>query len=275
MPKTRNHLTPAEAEAKGLLCRKHLKERFRLMPGLNTKPAGSVWQGQGAYNVYNPAECVPWRWMPGRAQVRRQHVAAQAKDLIAAGCIVLDTETTGLGDDAEICEITILDVTGAPILDTLVRPTRPIPVEATAIHKITDAMVASAPSWPEVAEQYAAAVAGRTVVAYNVAFDARLLRQTYQIHGLTAPVLTTACAMLMYAEWHGEYDRSRDRWRWLKLIEAATDCGVAEDGAHRALADARMTLGVLRYLQRRTNGRRPAGPKVATVPQEALPPVLG
>jgi len=44
----------------------------------------------------------------------------------------------------------------------------------------------------------------------------------------------------------------------LKLIEAATDCGVAEDGAHRALADARMTLGVLRYLQRRTNGRRPA-----------------
>lgn len=195
--------------------------------------------------------------------------------LIGGDCLTLDTETTGLGDDAEICEITILDVTGAPILDTLVRPTRPIPVEATAIHKITDAMVASAPSWPEVAERYAAAVAGRTVVAYNVAFDARLLRQTYQIHGLTAPVLTTACAMLMYAEWHGEYDRSRDRWRWLKLIEAATDCGVAEDGAHRALADARMTLGVLRYLQRRTNGRRPAGPKVATVPQEALPHVLG
>lgn len=32
MPKTRNHLTPAEAEAKGLLCCKHLKERHRLMP---------------------------------------------------------------------------------------------------------------------------------------------------------------------------------------------------------------------------------------------------
>ena len=47
MSRTRKHLTPAEAEAKGLLCRKHLKERFRLMPGLNTKPAGSVWQGQG------------------------------------------------------------------------------------------------------------------------------------------------------------------------------------------------------------------------------------
>jgi DNA polymerase III epsilon subunit-like protein len=258
MSRTRKHLTPTEAEAKGLLCRKHLKERLRLMPGLNTKPAGSVWQGQGAYDVYNPAECVPWRWMPGRAQVRRQHVAAQAKDLIAADCIVLDTETTGLGDDAEVCEIAIIDVTGAPILDTLIKPTRPISAEASAYNGITNAMLASAPSWLEVAEQYAAIVAGRTVVAYNAAFDARLLRQTHQLHGIAAPVLTTACLMRMYAKWHGEYDRDRDDWRWLKLIEAATDCGVAEDGAHRALADARMTLGVLRYLHHRINGRRPA-----------------
>ena len=44
MPKTRNHLTPAEAEAKGLLCCKHLKERHRLMPGLNTRPGMRRWR---------------------------------------------------------------------------------------------------------------------------------------------------------------------------------------------------------------------------------------
>ncbi|MBA6061639.1 3'-5' exonuclease [Pseudomonas juntendi] len=274
MARTRIHLTPAEAEAKGWLCCKDLKARHRLMPGLRTRPAGSVWQGQGAYDVYDPAECVPWRWEPGPAQLRRQSVAKQAQDLIGGDCLTLDTETTGVGHDDEVCEITIIDVTGAPILDTLVKPTRPISDETSAYNGITNAMLASAPSWPEVAEQYAAAVEGRTVVAYNTAFDVRLLRQTHQLHGLTAPVLTTACAMLMYAEWHGEYDRGRDRWRWLKLIDAATDCGVAEDGAHRALADARMTLGLLRYLQRYTNGRRPPRPKVATVLQETLPPVL-
>jgi hypothetical protein len=33
---------------------------------------------------------------------------------------------------------------------------------------------------------------------------------------------------------------------------------VLEDGAHRSLADARMTLGLLRYLHKRTNGRKPS-----------------
>lgn len=263
MPKQRVHLTPAEAAAKGLKCQKHLKVD-RLMPGLYTRPAGSVWQGQGAYDVYDPADCVPWKWEPGPAQLRRQAVAARALELTGDDCVVLDTETTGVGNDDEVCEITIIDASGTPLLNTLVRPTKPIPAEATGIHRITDEMVASAPTWPEVAEQYGAIVAGRTVVAYNASFDRRLLSQTYQQHGLTAPELTTACAMLLYAEWHGEWVEGRYgswQWRWIKLIEAARECGVLEDDAHRALADARMTLGVLRYLQRRKNGRRPRRPK--------------
>jgi DNA polymerase III epsilon subunit-like protein len=57
-------------------------------------------------------------------------------------------------------------------------------------------MVATAPAWPEIAEQYASIVAGRTVVAYNASFDVRLLSQTHQRHGLP-PALATACAMLL------------------------------------------------------------------------------
>lgn len=252
-------MTPAEAAAKGWRCRTLLRAEC-LMPGPSAQPAGTVWQGRSAYNVYDPADCVPWIRQPGPTQLRRQAIAARALELIGGDCLLLDTETTGVGDDAEVCEITIIDANGTPILDTLVRPTQPIPAEATAIHRITDEMVATVPSWPEVAEEYAAVVAGRTVVAYNAAFDVRLLQQTHQIHGLTAPILTTACAMLLYASWNGEWVEGRQgwQWRWIKLIEAARDCGVLEDGAHRALADARMTLGVLRYLQRRTNGRKPA-----------------
>lgn len=256
MPRMRIHLTPAEAAARGLRCRTHLKAE-RLMPGPGARPVGSVWQGRGAYYVYDPSDCVPWLWEPGPAQQRRQRIAAQARELIDSACLVLDTETTGVGPDDEVCEIAILDATGRTILDTLIRPSRPIPPEATSIHRITDEMVATAPSWSEIAELFASIVAGRTVVAYNSAFDDRLLMQTHQRHGRPPPLLTTACAMQMYAVWNGEWDKGRDCWRWRKLIDAATFCGTAEPGAHRALADARMTLGVLRYLQRCKSGRRP------------------
>ena len=49
-------------------------------------------------------------------------------------CAILDTETTGLYDDAEIVEISIIDENGGVLLDTLVKPLKPIPAEATAIH---------------------------------------------------------------------------------------------------------------------------------------------
>ncbi|HCF9255365.1 MULTISPECIES: 3'-5' exonuclease [Pseudomonas] len=261
MARGRIHLTPAEAEAKGWLCCRDLKARHRLMPGYSTRPAGSVWQGRGAYHVYDPADCVPWKWEPSAAQLRRKDVAARAQALIGGDCLLLDTETTGVGNDDEVCEITILDASGTPLLNTLVRPTQLIPAEATAVHRITNDMVSTAPGWPEIAEQYASIVAGRTVVAYNASFDVRLLSQTHQRHGLVAPALATACAMLLYAEWHGEWVEGRYgcwQWRWIKLIEAARECGVLEDGAHRSLADARMTLGVLRYLHKRTNGRKPS-----------------
>lgn len=228
------------------------------MPAPDALPAGTVWQGQGAYNVYAVADCVPWQWAPGPTQRRRQSVSAQAQGLIDQQCIVLDTESTGIGCDEEVCEIAIVDVDGAVLLDTLIRPCKPIPKEATAIHGITDAMVATAPRWPDVSEQFETLVLGRTVVTYNAAFDARLLRQTHQLHSLTAPPLATACLMQMFATWNGEWDKGRDSWRWLKLIDAATECDAACDGAHRALADARMALGVLRYLQQRRNGKRPA-----------------
>ena len=67
-------------------------------------------------------------------------------------CAILDTETTGLYDDAEIVEISIIDENGGVLLDTLVKPLKPIPAEATAIHGITNEMVATAPTWVAIHE---------------------------------------------------------------------------------------------------------------------------
>lgn len=52
--------------------------------------------------------------------------------------VFLDTETTGLGAQAEIVDIAAIDGHGQILMDTLVRPTRSIPREASNIHGILD-----------------------------------------------------------------------------------------------------------------------------------------
>lgn len=203
-----------------------------------------------------------YRWQPGAAQQRRKQVALQAKSLLAEGCVLLDTETTGLDYEAQVCEIAILDAAGNTLMDTLVKPTHPIPEGASQIHGISDEMVATAPSWAELADQYAAIVAGRTVVAYNAVFDDRLIRQSHEAHGREAPVINAVCAMHLFSLWNGQWDKHRERWRWMKLIEVGDTCGVAETGAHRAAADARMALGLLRFMGCSTSGRKPKAPRV-------------
>ena len=53
----------------------------------------------------------------------------------------------------------------------LVNPGRPIPQEATDVHKITDDDVKDAPTFEGVAAEVAAMLAGCVPAAYNAAFD--------------------------------------------------------------------------------------------------------
>ncbi|WP_162871171.1 3'-5' exonuclease, partial [Klebsiella pneumoniae] len=61
--------------------------------------------------------------------------------------VIIDTETTGLKDFDEIIEITIINMRGEILLNSLVKPSRLIPPGVTEINNITNEMVADAPSW--------------------------------------------------------------------------------------------------------------------------------
>lgn len=277
-------ISRAEAEALGLLCKSHLRQE-RLKPAPGQLSAGEVWFGRGWAPVYDRALCVPLRpYRPaspaqaaaleaGRAlvgtglctscgermdtenMVRRicvrcwsAEAAATARAWLDADPLVLDTETTGLDDQAEIIEISVIDARGQVLLDTLVRPSGSIPAEASAIHGITDADVGTAPTWAEIHPRLAELVAGRLVIAYGADFDMRLIEQTAARHGLAWTRPETGCAMRLYAQHNGEWSDRRGTWRWLKLGVAVEACGIDVDGAHRALADCRMTLGVIRAM---------------------------
>lgn len=176
-----------------------------------------------------------------------------AKHWLKGKCLILDTETTGLGENDEIVEITIIDAAGKPLLNTLVKPSKPIPAAATAIHGITNAMVRNAPTWPEVSILMCGVIRGETVAVFNADYDVRLISQTDEIWGVkptfSAEVMPEfACAMLVYAEFYGQKSE-RGGYKRQKLTAAAEQQGVKIEGTpHRALSDCLTTLGVIKAM---------------------------
>lgn len=149
--------------------------------------------------------------------------------------LYLDTETTGFGD-ADVVDIAVVDNLGRALLNTLVRPTRRIPADASRVHGIYDADVAAAPEWPEVAAAFARLVADRRVVVYNATFDANIITGCCLRHRLALPAVRWECAMRQYAAYRGTPGRHGGS-RWHRLERAVAEFG-APAGGHRALGDA-------------------------------------
>jgi DNA polymerase III epsilon subunit-like protein len=165
----------------------------------------------------------------------RAHASAWARQLLAAAdWVMLDTETTGL-EEAEIVEIAVVAPDGEVLLNTLVRPMAPIPPEAIAIHGVTDAMVADAPTWLEVYPQLVAIVRGNRTLAYNADFDAGMVAHTCALHGLAGVKAHWLDLMEPYADWFGAWSNAHQDYRFQPLPA----------GGHRALDDCLAALSLL------------------------------
>ena len=75
------------------------------------------------------------------SQEDRARAIQLADDWIRAGAVFLDTETTGLGPEAEMCDLGIVDGSGRILFNSLIKPTKPIPADVSLVHHITNEMV--------------------------------------------------------------------------------------------------------------------------------------
>jgi DNA polymerase-3 subunit epsilon len=187
--------------------------------------------------------------MLSRAQARQEATQiAQAK--LALNPVYLDTETTGLKADAQIVEICVLDTDGSVLVDSLVRPTTRISREAMQVHGLTDAMVQEAPPWADLWPAVEPALTGRTIAIYNADFDRRIMQQSHLRTGLrwSLPSSGFFCIMLVYAQYHGEWNPAHRSYRWQPLDMARLQCGLALPNSHRAKADALLAREILRHI---------------------------
>ncbi|MET9294851.1 3'-5' exonuclease [Streptomyces sp. NPDC003077] len=168
---------------------------------------------------------------------------------------IVDTETTGLTATSRIVEIAVTTASGKVLLNTLVNPGEPIPAEATALHGITDAMVADAPSFSTILPRLTEALAGRRIVIYNREYDTgRLLWELHLHHRARHTVDLTKhprhgdrrhpaaqawldaqqweeCAMEQYAAFYGTWHHYWRSYTWQPL-----------GGGHRALDDCHTVI---------------------------------
>ena len=179
----------------------------------------------------------------------RQRAIDAARDVVSHNPVYLDTETTGLNAADEIVEISIVDHDGTVLLETLVKPSRPIPAEASAIHGITNEDVQSSRAWPIVWAQAKPLLTGRVVVIYNDDFDLRMMRQSYERYNMKWNERVRSFDLLkLYAEFRGERDPRRGGYRYHSLASAGKQCGIALPNAHRATADTLLTRALLLHI---------------------------
>jgi len=159
--------------------------------------------------------------------------------LAALAAVVLDTETTGLDVASDrIVALGAVKVLGGRVLadasfDLLVAPGIAIPARASAIHGITDAMVADAARFEAVFAAFEEFRSGAAVIGHDLGFDLALLRRGARRagHAWQPPALDTALLVAVLEPALARHD----------LADVAAHYGIDPRGRHSALGDAAMT----------------------------------
>lgn len=158
---------------------------------------------------------------------------------------IVDVETTGLNPDEDrIVEVSIVDYDGENVSETfssLINPEKRIPGHIARITGISDADVADAPHFFNVAKEIVRLTEHRIIVAHNARFDYSFLRMEFQRLGYNFRrrqlcTLRLSRSLLPDLRAHN-------------LNYLTRHLGIEMPMAHRAEADALATLEVFRTLQ--------------------------
>jgi DNA polymerase-3 subunit epsilon len=155
--------------------------------------------------------------------------------------VVVDVETTGgLGEQHRVTEIAALKVRNGQVIDrfqTLLNPQRAIPSGITRLTGISATMVAGAPLFPDVADEFEKFLQGAIFVAHNVDFDYRFIRQEFGRIGkpFRLPKLCTCSSMRRLYPGHKSYS----------LAALCERYSIPLTQHHRAMCDAEAAAELL------------------------------
>jgi DNA polymerase-3 subunit epsilon len=162
--------------------------------------------------------------------------------LEAAIWVCVDCETTGLdvGEGHRVCELAAVKGTpDGPVeeLSSLVNPQRPLDPGAARVSGLSEAQLAEAPLFSELAAEAEAFLAGAVLVAHNAPFDVGFLESEFGRVGLQLPAAPIVDTTVIAQSILGLPVRN--------LAGVARALRLPSPPTHRALDDARATREVL------------------------------
>lgn len=154
--------------------------------------------------------------------------------------ICADVETTGFGPEARIVEVALTEIdmhlNVVAELHSLINPCISIPPSASAVHHITDGMVADAPT----VDQFFGKLGGlcrepAVVIAHNAAFDIQYLGPYFH------PDSTTLCTLRLVRHLYPDLENH-------KLQTLRYTFGLDAGRAHSADGDTLVLVNLLKFI---------------------------
>ena len=214
-----------------------------------TSSRSSVKSSNGESELQKTTQTTQLTMKPTDAEMTevKSQAAAWAQERLAdTATVIIDTETTGLPSrdpDTEVCQISVTDVKGKPLLVMLLKPNKPMGDEVIGIHGITNEQVQNQPMFPQVARIISFVLENKHVVCYNSAFDVKLLWSLFKKYQVPVPKVTgISCAMENYSRWVGDWSDRKEDYKWQKLPNLS---GLP---AHDAYSDCVSTLKVMELM---------------------------
>lgn len=157
---------------------------------------------------------------------------------------VLDTETTGLKDDDEIIELSILRGDGLLLYSKRLKPiAKKISKKASEIHGLYQKDIERSPTILDEFDAINDALNGLDIVlAYNAEFDFRKLIHSWKVAGCQREFhLSMGCAMDIYS-------------KFMALVDQRTGClkRFKLDGDHSALGDCKKTIELINTIAQKS-----------------------
>jgi DNA polymerase III subunit epsilon len=152
--------------------------------------------------------------------------------------VVLDSETTGLGNPIDFVEIGVVSSRGESLFASLIEPSCHVDPRASRVHGHTAESLAGQRRFFEVYPDLLDVLWEKRVVVYNASYDRRVWDAAVRGLGaraaLAGELAPWECAMRAFAAYVGERSK-RGGYKSQKL----------SGGDHTAIGDARATLSLI------------------------------